>query len=167
MYKSIFILMLITIFNLHAQSKCGNTQVMQKIEYKKAVTSYVNIISKRIAEQLDKNMLPYKRATITIQIKPIVNLYNPKKSSIATQKITENLLHAMFVKGFKMVDSQAKNADCEMLGTYINFKDGLLINARVVNKKSREVYTSAQVFVSKKELKSINKIYNKYSWFSQ
>ena len=167
MYKSILILLFITILHLQAQSKCGNAHIMQKIEHKKAVTSYVNIISKRIAEQLDNNILSSKRKRITIQIKPIVNLYDPKKSSIATQKITENLLHAMFIKGFKMLDSQAKNADCEMLGTYINFKDGLLINARVVDKKSREVYTSAQVFVTKKELKSINKIYNKYSWFSQ
>jgi len=140
---------------------------MQKIEYKKAVSSYVSVISKRIAAEFDKNIVAYKRGTITIQIKPIVNLYDKHKISIATQKISENLLHAMFIKGFKMVDASARNADCELLGTYTNYKNGMLINARVVDMKSREVYTSAQVFVTQKELKSINKIYNKYSWFSE
>lgn len=160
MEKSIIIIILFIALNLSANE-------MQKIEYKKAVSSYVNVISKRIATAFDKNIMAYKRETISIKIKPIVNLYDQKKSSIATQKISENLLHAMFVKGFKMVDSKAENADCEMLGTYTNYKNGMLINARVVDKKSREVYTSAQVFVTSKELKSINKIYNKYNWFSE
>ena len=169
MKKSIIFLLLLISFNLEADSKCGADQkkMMQTIQHDKAVSSYVSVISKRIASQFDKNMMAYKRVKLFIQIKPIVNLYDPKKISIATQKITENLLHEMFVKGFKMLDSHAENANCEMLGTYTNYKDGMLINARVVDKKSREVYTSAQVFVTKRELKSINKIYNKYNWFSQ
>lgn len=167
MKKSLFILILT--ISLNANSKCGadENKMMKTVQHEKAVSSYVSVISKKIAEQFDKNIMTYKRATIFIQIKPIVNLYDPKKSSIATQKITENLLHEMFLKGFRMLDSSAKNADCEMLGTYINYKNGMLINARVVDKTSGEVYTSAQVFVSKKELKSINKIYNKYNWFSE
>ena len=165
---SVFLLFLLFL-NLEADSTCTANQnkLMQTIQHDKAVSSYVSVISKRIAAEFDKNMLAYKRAKLFIQIKPIVNLYDSKKSSIATQKITENLLHEMFVKGFKMLDANAKNATCEMLGTYTNYKAGMLINARVVDKKSREVYTSAQVFVTKKELKSINKIYNKYSWFSE
>lgn len=167
MKKSIFILILF--FTLDASAKCGADvkNKMQTIEYEKAVSSYVSVISRKIAQQLDKNSIAYKRKTTSIQIKPIVNLYDPKISSIATQKITENLLHEMFLKGFKMVDGSAKSADCELLGTYINYKRGMLINARVVNKRTREVYTSAKVFVTREELKSINKIYNKYSWFSQ
>ena len=169
MKKSILFLLLLTSLNAVTDTKCGadENKMMQNRQHKKAVSSYVNVISKRIVMQFDKNIMVYKRANLFIQIKPIVNLHDPKKSSIATQKITENLLHEMFVKGFKMLDSSAKNATCEMLGTYTNYKNGMLINARVVDKKSREVYTSAQVFVTQKELKSINKIYNKYSWFSE
>ena len=169
MEKLIIFLILFISVTLSANSKCGTDKkrVMHTIQHEKAVASYVSVISRRVADQFDKNIVANKRKSISIQIKPIVNLYDPKTSSIATQKIAENLLHAMFLKGFKMVDSHAKSANCEMLGTYINYKDGMLINARVVDIKSKEVYTSAQVFVTKQELKSINKIYNKYSWFSE
>jgi len=163
-------LLMIVIFlytNLLAQKKCGsNTQTMKKIEYKKAVSSYITLVSKKIAQQLEHNIVTYKKAVLLIKIKPIVNLYDPKKSSIATKKIAENLIHEMFIAGFQVVENE-DSADSYMSGTYINYKNGMLINARVIDKKSGYIYSSAQLFLSKKELKSINKIYNKYSWFSE
>ena len=158
----------ILVLSLNAQTKCGTsrTQSMKKIEYQKAVSLYVNNISKEIAQQFDKSIATYKRATLLIKIKPIVNLYDPKKSSIATQKIAENLIHEMFLKEFQIVNIE-ESSNSYMLGTYTNYKNGMLINARIVDKVSGLVYASAQVFLNKKELKSINKIYNKYSWFSE
>ena len=165
--KFIFLLALLIIVNLHAQAKCGSGQFMQKKEYKKAVFTYVSVISRKIAKQLDDNIASDKKASLYVYIEPIVNLYEPKKASIATKKIDENLLHAMFIKGFKLISVKSPKANSEMIATYINYKSGMLINARIIDKKTKEIYTSAQIFVTKKELKSINKIYGKYSWFSQ
>ncbi len=167
MNKFTLFLALFIMLNAPAYSKCGNTKVMQKLEYKKAVATYVTVISQKIAKQFAANIAPYKKATLYIELKDIVNLYDPKKSSIATQKIAQNLLHALFVEGFKVLDAPSPKANAEMRATYINYKKGMLINARIVDKKTKEIYTSAQLFVTQKELKSINKIYNKYSWFSQ
>ena len=153
---------------LYAGNKCGssNSKAMQKIEYKKAIQTYVNGISYNLAEQLSETVATYKRATLLIKMKKIVNLYEKKQTSIATQKIEENLIHEMFLKNFNII-SQESSANSYMQGTYTNYKNGMLINARIVDKKSGLVYASAQVFLDKKELKSINKIYKKYTWFSE
>jgi hypothetical protein len=169
MKKTFYILLIITLFSVSLNAKCGTDkkETMQTLEHAKAVATYVNGISKKIAEQFSNNIAAYKRKTLFVAIQPIKNLYDPKKSSIAVKKIEENLLHAMFVKGFKMLASDTKQANCLVSGTYANYKNGLLINARIIDKKSKEIYTSAQVFVTKKELRAINKIYGKYSWFSE
>ncbi len=167
MNKFTLFLALFLLLHLSASAKCGDAKRMQQLEYKKAVATYVTVISQKIAKQFSANIAPYKKATLLLELQAIVNLYDPKKSSIATQKIAQNLLHALFVEGFKVLDGKSQKANCEMVATYINYKNGMLINARIVDKKTREIYTSAQVFVTRKELKSINKIYNKYSWFSQ
>jgi TolB-like protein len=169
MKKTFYILLLTITLSVSATAKCGaeKKETMKTLEHSKAVSTYVNVISKKIAEQFSNNIVASKRKTISIAIQPIKNLYDSKKTSIAVQKIEENLLHAMFVKGFKMLSSDTKQASCIMQGTYANYKDGMLVNARVVDKKSKEIYTSAQVFVTTKELRAINKIYGKYNWFSE
>ena len=168
MRKIIFIILLV-ILSLGADEKSGNSHatVMKKLQYKKAVIAYVSSVSKKIAKNLSENMPIYKKSSLSIKIMPITNLYDPKKTSVATQKITENLLHEMFSEGFQVVSDTQHKADAKMLGTYINYKKGMLINARIVDSTTGIIYSSSQVFVSKKELKSINKIYDKYDWFSE
>jgi len=153
---------------LYAGQKCGanNTLKMQKLEHKKAVKTYVNGISRDIAEQFSETIVTYKRAILLIKMQNIVNLYETKQTSIATKKIEENLIHEMFLEDFHIVKKES-SANAYMQGTYTNYKNGMLINARIVDKSSGLVYASAQVFLDKKELKSINKIYKKYSWFSE
>jgi len=163
------LLMIIVLLStvLFAENRCGGaTPTMKKLEHKKAVASYINLVSKKIAQQLEHNIVAYKKAALLIKIKPIVNLYDPKQSSIATQKIAENLIHEMFLEDFRIVSSE-KSADSYVLGTFTNYKNGMLLNVRVVDKKSGYIYSSAQVFLTKKELRSIDKIYNRYNWFSE
>jgi len=168
MIKSIVAVFLL-VASVHAVEKCGNSHTisLKKLQYKKAVVNYVSSVSKKIAQELSKNMPIYKKSSLTVKIMPINNLYKPKKISIATKKISENLLDAMFHEGFKVVDDTKNRADAKMLGTYINYKQGMLINTRIVDTSSGIIYSSSQVFVSRKELRSINKIYDKYDWFSE
>ena len=140
---------------------------MKKLQYDKAVASYVTKISAAIAEQLLKNGDFKKMATMPMAILPIVDLYDANKTSLATIKINENLIHEMFTRGFKIVVGSKDASGCALVGTFTNYKSGMTINERIVDENSGEVYSTTQIFVSKKELKSINKIYNKYDWFSQ
>jgi TolB-like protein len=150
--------------------------MMKTIEYNKAVSLYVNKISIKIAKELYENSTQKKIKNISMSILPIVNLYDNNKTTLATQKIDENLIHEMFIRGYKIVDNKTLNkinanhakrtSACVLYSTYTNYKRGMLINSRIIDTNSSIVYSSAQVFVNKKELKSINKLYNKYGWFS-
>ena len=151
--------------------------MMKKIEYTKAVSLYVNKISIKIAQELYKSSPQKKIQNIPMSILPIVNLYDNKQTTLATRKIDENLIHEMFIRGYKIVDNKTLNkinvnkqkriSKCVLYSTYTNYKSGMLINSRIIDTNSSIVYATAQVFVTKKELKSINKLYNKYGWFSE
>ena len=151
--------------------------MMKKIEYNKAVSLYVNKISIKIAQELYKNSPQKKIKNIPMSILPIVNIYDNKQTTLATTKIDENLIHEMFIRGYKIVDNQTLNkinanqkkriSKCVLYSTYTNYKAGMLINSRIIDTNSSILYSTAQVFVTKKELKSINKLYNKYGWFSE
>ena len=150
---------------------------MQKIEYNKAVSMYVNKFSIKIAQELYKNSTQKKIKSIPMSILPIVNLYDNNQTTLATKKIDENLIHEMFIRGYKIVDNKTLNkinannekrtAKCVLYSTYTNYKNGMLINSRIIDTNSSIVYSTAQVFLNKKELKSIDKLYNKYGWFSE
>jgi hypothetical protein len=165
-FRSVLLLTLL-LASLAAQTTRDSGEVMRKLQYDKAVASYVGKISASIAEQLLKNSDFEKLAATPVAILPIVDLYDANETSLATIKINENLIHEMFIRGFKIVDVKGDMSGCVLFGTFTNYKDGMTINERIVDKKSGVVYSTAQVFISKKELKSINKIYNKYDWFSQ
>jgi len=155
----------------------NENDMMKTIEYNKAVSLYVNKISIKIAQELYKNSLQKKMKNIPMSILPIVNLYDNNQTTLATQKIDENLIHEMFVRGYKIVDNntlkkitantQKRTSKCVLYSTYTNYKSGMLINSRIIDTNSSIIYSTAQVFVTKKELKSINKLYNKYGWFSE
>jgi len=155
----------------------SKNSVMKKIEYQKAKSLYVNKISFKIAQELYANSIKEKRKKIPINILPIVNLYDSNKTTLATRKIDENLIYAMFVKGYKIIDNATINkinlntkkrtSPCVLYSTYTNYKNGMLINSRIIDTNSNIIYSTSQVFVNKRELKSINKLYNKYGWFSE
>ena len=151
--------------------------MMKKMEYNKAVSLYVNKISAKIAKELYKNSAKEKIKNIPMSILPIVNLYDSDQTTLATQKIDENLIHEMFIRGYKIIDNKTLNkinknrekrtSKYVLYSTYTNYKSGMLINSRIIDTNSSIIYSTSQVFVNKNELKSINKLYNKYGWFSE
>ncbi|MFK5937326.1 MAG: FlgO family outer membrane protein [Sulfurimonas sp.] len=177
-FKIIVLLFFISVtLNAETTRDLNENGMMKKIEYDKAVSLYVNTISIKIAQELYKNTLLKKMKNIPMSILPIVNLYDNNQTTLATQKIDENLIHEMFMRGYKIVDSKTLNkineskehriSKCVLYSTYTNYKSGMLINSRIIDTNSSILYATSQVFVTKKELKSINKLYNKYGWFSE
>ncbi len=154
------------------------------------VAGYVNRIASSIAEQLGQNKNFDNFEDTPIAIMSIVDMNDFKKTSPIAKRISENLIHEMHVRGYKVVDYKAmckieidKNGDYvfsraiadlqnqrtivyALSGTYTNYKDGMAINIRIIDIKTSIVLSTAQVFVPKKVLKSINRMYTKNTWFT-
>lgn len=154
------------------------------------VAGYVNRIASSIAEQLGQNKNFDNFEGTPIAIMSIVDMNNFKKTSPVAKRISENLIHEMHVRGYKVVDYKAMckieidtNGDYvfsraikdlqnqrtiayALSGTYTNYKDGMAINVRILDIKTSIVLSTAQVFVPKKVLKSIDKMYTKNTWFA-
>ena len=154
------------------------------------VAGYVNRITSSIAEQLGQNKNFDNIEDTPIAILSIVDMNDFKKTSPIAKRISENLIHEMHVRGYTVVDYKAmskieidRNGDYvfsraikdlqnqrtivyALSGTYTNYKDGIVINTRIIDIKTSIVLSTAQVFVPKKVLKSIDKLYRKNTWFS-
>ena len=154
------------------------------------VAGYVNRIASSISEQLGQNKNFDNLSDTPIAIMSIVDMNDFKKTSPIAKRISENLIHEMHVRGYKVVDYKAmskieidSNGDYvfsralkdlqnqrtivyALSGTYTNYKDGMAINVRIIDIKTSIVLSTAQVFVPKKVIKSIDKMYSKNTWFS-
>jgi TolB-like protein len=154
------------------------------------VAGYVNRIASSIAQQLGQNKNFDNFEDTPIAIMSVVDMNDFKKTSPIVKRISENLIHEMHVRGYKVVDYKAMckididvNGDYvfsramedlqnqrtiiyALTGTYSNYKDGMAINIRIIDIKTNIVLSTAQVFVPKKVLKNIDKMYTKNTWFS-
>ena len=154
------------------------------------VAGYVNRIASSIAEQLGQNKNFDNFENTPIAIMSIVDMNDFKKTTPVAKRISENLIHELHVRGYKVVDYKAMsqieidtNGDYvfsraikdlqnqrtivyALSGTYTNYKDGMAVNVRVLDIKTSIVLSTAQVFVPKKVLKSIDKLYTKNTWFA-
>ena len=154
------------------------------------VAGYVNRIASSISEQLGQNKNFDNFENTPIAIMSIVDMNDFKRTTPVAKRISENLIHELHVRGYKVVDYKAMsqieidtNGDYvfsraikdlqnqrtivyALSGTYTNYKDGMAVNVRVLDIKTSIVLSTAQVFVPKKVLKSIDKLYTKNTWFS-
>jgi TolB-like protein len=140
---------------------------------------HVNQLVKFIADQLSANKDLKNIDQSTIAIASFVNMQNLKQTNKLGNLLSENLMHDMQVRGFRVIDFKmmpslkvgkkgdyifsrntaqlAKNLSINyvLTGTYTNFKDGCSINARLIDLKSKIVVSTAQAFVPKATLQSI------------
>ena len=154
------------------------------------VAGYVNTIASSIAQQLGQNKNFSNIEDTPIAIMSIVDMNDFKKTSPIAKRISENLIHEMHVRGYKVIDYKAmcsieidangdyvfsraiadlqnqRNIAYALSGTYTTYKDGMAINVRIIDIKTSIVLSTAQVFVPKKVLKSINKMYTKNTWYT-
>ncbi|MFT7005036.1 MAG: TolB-like protein [Sulfurimonas sp.] len=154
------------------------------------VAGYMNRLSSSIAEQLSQNKDFQDVKNTPIAIMSIVDMNNFKKTCPVSKRISENLIHEMHVRGYKVVDYKAmsqieidsngdyvfsraikdlknqRNIVYALSGTYTKYRDGMAINCRIIDIKTSIVLSTAQVFVPKKVLRSIDKLSNNSSWFA-
>ncbi len=142
--------------------------------YRDNTASYINKITTSLAQQYaaSKNSTLLKEKSIIIM--PTVESNDREATLPITQRIDENLIYEMTQEGFHIVDTKTMDrlgikeikAEYILVSTYTNYKYEMVINSRIIEKKTGLVYATAQIQVPRKVLKDVEKLYNKNSWFT-
>jgi len=135
---------------------------------------YINKITKSISNQLKKNK-KFDIKSTTIVFQPIVNMSDNRSRTIVTQKIDENLLYSMSLEGFQVLDRKSFHklhnkeifSETILIATFTKYKDGIVINARIIDRQTALILSVAQVNVPKKVIRDIQRVYKKDGWFNK
>lgn len=143
------------------------------------VAGSLNRITSSIAAQLSQNKNFKEIQKTPLAIMSIVDMNDFHKTTTVGKRISENLIHEMHVRGYKVVDYKAmsqieidKNGDYifsraikdlknqklityALSGTFSTYRDGVSINCRIINIKTSVVLSTAQVFVPNRIIKNI------------
>ncbi|SFP46973.1 FlgO family outer membrane protein [Hydrogenimonas thermophila] len=144
---------------------------------------YVREIALSIADQFNKDKISEYIKSKTLVILSIVNVNNYRQASNFGRYISEDLIHAMKINGFNILDYKATNSiimnkkgeylfsrDIKNLkkernityalsGTYTIYKDSVTINCRIIDISSGVVVSTAQITVPKMILKKMDYYY--------
>jgi flagellar H-ring protein FlgO len=142
---------------------------------------YLNQIASTLADQLGQNKDFADLKNTPIAIMSIVNLENFSEITKTSNIVTENLIHEMQIRGFKVIDFKAmpaikigangdfifsrdlsdlrnkQNINYALSGTYSTYKGGMAINLRIVNIQNNVVLSSAQVFIPRSVLREVER----------
>ena len=144
---------------------------------------YVNQLVSTISDQLTQNKNFQNIRKSAIAITSFVSLDNMKATERLSYIISENLIHEMQVRGYKVIDfkvmNQIKvakdgdfifsrdvsklrttlNVDYALTGTYIQYRRGTVVNARIIDLKTHVVLSSAQILIPRNLLRHISSGY--------
>ncbi len=141
----------------------------------------VNQLVSAIADQLTQNKDFKDIKHKTIAITSFVCLDNLKVTSRLSNIISENLLHEMQVRGYRVIDFKTMESisvgkygdfifsrdteklrkslevDYVLTGTYTSYRNGVAINARIIDLKTHIILSTAQIFIPKRISKFLEK----------
>lgn len=145
-------------------------------------TGFLNQIASTIADQLGQNKDFPDLKNTPIGVTSIVNLENFSEITKTTNVVTENLIHEMQIRGYKVIDFKAmptikigsnggdyvfsrdlgdlrtkQNISYALSGTYSYQKGGLVLNCRIVNLENNVVLASAQAFIPKNVIRDVER----------
>jgi len=171
------------VISIYALCNLLFAESIQHYNNEKSSSLYVSEIAQSIANQfnLDKNSNAIKKKTLVIL--SIVNINNYRQASNFGRYISEDLIHAMKINGFRVLDykvansiimnrngeylfsrelkdlKKKRNLTYALSGTYTIYKDSVTINCRIVDISSGIVVSTAQVTVPKKLLRKMDYYY--------
>jgi len=174
--KKIFIATLALIFitfNLSANDNTRNIYASDRD------ASAINKIVSALADQLTQNKNFTNVQDPTIAVTSFVCLDNFKPTTRLSNILSEGLIHDMQVRGYKIIDfktmdnikidsrgdflfsrdvsklRKSLNIDYALTGTYVKYKSGTVVNARIINLTNHIILSSAQIFIPKQVMKHI------------
>jgi TolB-like protein len=141
----------------------------------------LNQLVSTLADQLTQNKDFGDIGKLIIAITSFVSVDNLKTTSRISNILSENLIHEMQVRGYKVIDFKTMdkikidpkgdflfsrdistlqtslNVDYALTGTYTEFKTGSVVNARMINLKTHIVFATAQIFIPKSLIRRISR----------
>jgi len=144
--------------------------------------SVINELVSSISSQLTKNKNFKNLQESAIAITSFVSLDNLKATSRLSNILSENLIHEMQVRGYKVIDFKTMekikidsrgdflfsrdvaklrselNIDYALTGTYVKYRSGTVVNARIIDLKTHIVLSSAQVLIPTRVVKRVSSI---------
>jgi TolB-like protein len=150
----------------------------------------VNKLVSNLADQLTLNKDFKDIQKSAIAITSFVCLDNFKATSRMSNILSENLIHEMQVRGFKIIDFKTMenikidakgdflfsrdvaklrtslNLDYALTGTYVEYRSGFVVNARVIDLKTHIIVSTAQIFIPKRVAKRIAAVNKKIPNFT-
>ncbi len=144
-----------------------------KVQIKTNVSAsgYINQLVSILADQLSQNKDFKNISSTPIAIASIVDLKDYTKVGKIGHIISENLIHEMQVRGYRVVDFKSmptlmvkpngdylfsrnlkdlkkeQNINYVIGGTYMYYSDGVSINCRLIDIRTNIVKSSAQIFI--------------------
>jgi len=145
----------------------------------------VNHVVRQLSEQLTKNKDFAGTAESSIAITSFVSLEDFKATSRLSKILSENFIHEMQVRGYKVVDFKTMDKikvddkgdflfsrdiaklrktlhiDYALTGTCVKYKSGTVVNARIIDLKTHVVLSTAQILIPRYIAKRISSVGNK------
>lgn len=142
----------------------------------------MNELVSTLSSQLTQNKDFVNIGTSAIAITSFVSLEDLKSTSRLSNILSENLIHEMQIRGYRVIDFKTMNnikidekgdflfsrdvtklrstlnVDYALTGTYTEYRKGTVVNARIINLKTHVVLSSAQVMIPRRVAKRISKI---------
>jgi TolB-like protein len=177
--------MIVSLLLLFVSSSVGESKLVLKKDYNTA--GKINQVIKFLADQLSQNKNFPNLTKSTIAISSFVNMENLKETNKIGNLISENLIHDMQIRGYKVIDyktmpgieigrsgdfvfsrnakdlNSKANINYILTGTYTYYRDGISLNARIIDLQTNIVVSTAQGFISKASLMYITDNYEPYS----
>ena len=182
------LLVIITIVLLQANVSANNE--VQYINSSHSDAASMNQLMSALSTQLtaNKNFVDVQNSAIAIT--SFVSLDDLQSTSRISNLISESLIHEMQVRGYKVIDFKTMdnikinasgdflfsrdvaklrktlNIDYALTGTYVKYRTGTVVNARIICLKTHVVLSSAQILIPRRVAKRISGIKRKIPNFT-
>jgi len=179
--KKVFILFVFAI-SLNITSLCGDDYISVGYAPSHDDASTINRLVSSLSSQLTQNKNFVNINDSAIAITSFVCLDNLKATSRLSNILSESLIHEMQVRGYKVIDFKTMdkikidsrgdflfsrditklrnelNIDYALTGTYVKYRKGTVINARIIDLKTHVVLSSAQDLIPTRVVKRISSV---------
>ena len=180
--KKIF-LTIVTIVLLQTNISANNE--IQYLNSSHSDAGTMNQLISALSAQLTTNKNFPDVQTSAIAITSFVSLDDLASTSRLSNLISENLIHEMQVRGYKVIDfktmdtikintsgdflfsrdvaklRKSLNIDYALTGTYVKYRTGTVINARIICLKTHVVLSSAQILIPRRVVKRLTGVSKK------
>jgi len=177
---------IITIFvTLLLQINVSANENNRYINFSKSDAGVINQLVSALSNQLTQNKNFQDIEKSAIAITSFVCLDDFTAKSRLSNILSENLIHEMQVRGYKVIDFKTMDTikidtkgdflfsrdvtklrkrlsiDYALTGTYIKYRNGTVVNARIIDLKTHIVLSSAQILIPQRLEKRISSVGHK------